>query len=63
MARESSEENDESKEVTLEYFLSLSKEYLTQSLLKCVKFEQDHSSKIKALRKKNKVLKLENETL
>ena len=52
MAKESSEETDELKEVTLEYILISSKDYLPQGPLKCLKFEQDHISKIKALRRK-----------
>jgi len=44
----------------LEYLFTFSKAYLAQDLLKCVKFEQDHISKIKALRKKTQ-LKKENE--
>ena len=51
IARKSSEENGGSKE------------YLAKGLLKCVKFEQNHISKIKALRKENIVLKFENEIL
>jgi len=51
IARESSEENGGSKE------------YLAKCLLKCVKFEHNHISKIKALRKENIVLKFENEIL
>ena len=63
MVRESSQESDESEEITLAYLLTFTKEYLAQGLLKYVKFEQYNISKIKALRKGNKVLKLENETL
>jgi len=61
MARESSAENDEFEEVALEYLLTFSKKYLTQGLLKCVTFEQEHIFKIKALREENKVLKKKNE--
>ena len=63
MARQSSWENNEFVEVIMEYLLTFSKEYLAQGLLKRVKFKQDHTSKIKALINKNKVLKKENETL
>jgi len=45
----------------LKYLLTISKEYLAQGLLKCVKFKQGHISKIKTLRKENKVLKNEND--
>ena len=41
MGGENSEDNDESKEVALEYLLTFSKDYLAQGLLKCVKFKQD----------------------
>ena len=39
MARESSKENNEPEEITLEYPLTISKEHLGQVLLKYVKFK------------------------
>jgi len=63
MSKESSKENNESDGVTFEYLLTFSKECLAQGLLKCVKFKHDYISKIKALRKKNKILEFKNEIL
>jgi len=39
IARQNSGENDESKEATLEYLLTLSNKYLAPNMLKCEKFE------------------------
>ena len=63
MSRENSRENDESIGATLDYLLTFTKGYLAHGLLKWIKFQQDHISKIKALRKEYKVLKKENKTL
>ena len=57
MATQKLRENNESEEITLEYLLTFLKEYLPQGLLTCVKFKQNHISKIKGLRKGTKFLK------
>ena len=51
------EENENSKEVTIKHLLTFTKEYLVQGLSNCVRYEQEHLSKIKSLRKIIKVLK------
>jgi len=38
MTRESLGGNDESEDVTLQYLLTFSKEYLTRGLLNCIEF-------------------------
>jgi len=62
MDREKSGENNESEGGNIRISPYLHKECLGQGLLKCVKFERDHVSEIKALGKENKVLEKENET-
>ena len=52
MAKDNKGESDESVEVTMECLLTFTKEYLAHGLLKYFQYEQDHISKIKALKKK-----------
>ena len=51
MARDNTWENDEFEEVTLEYLLTFTREYLAKGLLKCVKYMQDDITATKALKK------------
>ena len=63
MARENTRKSDEYKELTFKYLLTSTRKYLAQGLLMCIKYEQDHISKIKAHKKENKFLKKKNENL